>query len=112
MQYPKYAPVVPEWENISGMKRSKTYEFLGDGKLRAIKVGKRLLIDVEHGLAYLATLPVAQIRQSPRSAAAKINAAQKADAQRSADALPTSEIDNARKPAKRTRGSPAPRAPA
>jgi hypothetical protein len=62
---PKYAPI-PQWCVISGMGRSKTYEYLGAGKLHAIKLGKRLLIDVEHGLSYLATMPAARIRLSPR----------------------------------------------
>jgi hypothetical protein len=43
------------------MGRTATYEALGAGKLRAIKLGTRTLIDVEHGLAYLATLPAALI---------------------------------------------------
>jgi hypothetical protein len=59
-RYPKYAPL-PEWRAISGLGRSKSYELLGEGKLRAIKVGRRLLIDVEHGLEYLATMPAARI---------------------------------------------------
>lgn len=59
--YPKYA-ALPEWRTISGLGRSKSYELLGDGKLRGIKVGRRLLIDVEHGLEYLATMPAARIR--------------------------------------------------
>lgn len=62
-KYPKYAPL-PKWGAISGLGRSKSYELLGDGKLRAIKVGRRLLIDVEHGLEYLATMPTAVIRQA------------------------------------------------
>lgn len=58
---PRYAPI-PEWGVLSGLGRTKTYELLGDGTLRAIKVGARLLIDVEHGLAVLAAMPAAQIR--------------------------------------------------
>lgn len=58
---PAYAPV-PEWCRISGMGRSKTYEGLGVGDLRAIKVGARTLIDVSHGLAWLKSLPPAVIR--------------------------------------------------
>lgn len=61
MLNPKYAPL-PEWRVISGLGRSKSYELLGAGKLRGIKVGRRLLIDVEHGLEYLATMPAAHIR--------------------------------------------------
>jgi hypothetical protein len=43
------------------MSRSTTYEALGRGELRAIKLGVRTLIDVEHGLAWLGSMPVAQI---------------------------------------------------
>lgn len=61
---PKYAPIKPDWCAISGMSRRKTYEELGNGNLKAIKVGTRTLIDVEAGLAWLRTLPAAQIRPS------------------------------------------------
>ena len=56
----KYAPI-PDWCAISGMSRSTTYEALGRGDLRAIKLGARTLIDVEHGLAWLASMPAAEI---------------------------------------------------
>jgi hypothetical protein len=61
--------------SISGMGRTATYEWLGRGALHSIKLGTRVLIDVEAGLAWLATLPPAQIAapkakppQSPRTA--------------------------------------------
>jgi len=57
---PKYAPI-RNWCAISGMSRSGTYDALGQGKLKAIKLGVRTLIDVEHGLAWLAMLPAAKI---------------------------------------------------
>jgi hypothetical protein len=55
---PKYAPL-PQWCLISGMTRSATYLALGQGSLRAIKQpgGRRTLIDVEHGLAWLRSQP-------------------------------------------------------
>src|SRR5690242_4619844 len=66
---PKYGPL-QTWLALSGLGRSKTYELLGNGTLRAVKVGKRLLIDVEHGLATLDALPAAEIRVGrPRKAA-------------------------------------------
>ncbi len=68
---PAYADV-QTWETISGISRRVTYELLGSGALRAIKRGKSTLIDVDHGLRYLASLPPAQIkppRQSARRAA-------------------------------------------
>jgi len=56
----KYAPL-SDWFVISGVRRTRTYELLALGLLRAIKLNNRTLIDVEHGLAYLATLPTARI---------------------------------------------------
>jgi hypothetical protein len=60
-QGPQYAPV-SRWVDISGVSRSSTYVALGRGQLRAKKLGKTLLIDVPHGLAYLDSLPQAKIR--------------------------------------------------
>ncbi|HTW71156.1 MAG TPA: DNA-binding protein [Acetobacteraceae bacterium] len=69
---PKYAPIEPDWCTISGLSRRTTYAELGRGNLKAIKVGARTLIDVEAGLAWLRSLPAAQIkapRQRQRAAA-------------------------------------------
>ncbi len=65
---PAYA-TVPDWCAITGMSRSGTYEALGRGDLRAIKLGARTLVDVQHGLAWLASLPPAAVR--PHGAAKK-----------------------------------------
>jgi hypothetical protein len=62
---PKYA-TLEDWFTISGMKHTATYGALGRGDLRAVKLGKRTLIDVDHGLAWLASLPAARI-SPPRS---------------------------------------------
>lgn len=59
--FPAYA-AIPEWCRISGMGRSKAYEALGAGHLRAVKLGVKTLIDVQHGLAWLGGLPQATIR--------------------------------------------------
>ena len=53
---PKYA-TIPDWCTISGMSRSSTYLALSRDDIRAIKVGKRVLIDVDHGLKWMAALP-------------------------------------------------------
>jgi len=53
---------VSAWCALSGMGRSATYEALGAGHLRAVKLGSRTLIDVPHGLAWLNSLPPAAIR--------------------------------------------------
>ena len=65
---PKYA-TIPDWQRISGMRRTSTYEALGRGDLRSIKLGTRVLIDVEAGLGWLALLPPADIRPGNRKAA-------------------------------------------
>jgi hypothetical protein len=52
---------IRDWRTISGMGRTSTYEAIGRGNLRAIKVGFKTLVDVEHGLSWLATMPPAEI---------------------------------------------------
>jgi hypothetical protein len=61
---PKFAPIEPDWCTISGMSRRMTYEEIGRGNLKAVKLGTRTLVDVEHGLEYLRSLPAAKIRPS------------------------------------------------
>jgi hypothetical protein len=51
---------------ISGMGRRATYDALGRGDLRAVKVGTRTLIDCESGLAWLGSLQPAKIRPPRR----------------------------------------------
>jgi hypothetical protein len=50
------------WCAISGMGRRATYDALGRGDLRAVKVGTRTLINIEKGLAWLESRPAAQIK--------------------------------------------------
>ena len=59
---PAYASI-SGWCSLSGMSRSATYNFLAapDG-LIARKVGGRTLVDVQHGLAWLASRPMARFR--------------------------------------------------
>ena len=66
MPTPKYAPM-PKWCALSGMSRTASYNALGRGDLRAIKVGNRTLVDVDAGLDWLRSLPSAQIR-APKAA--------------------------------------------
>lgn len=67
-QAPGRTPTIPvratiaDWCALSGMGRSATYEALGRGDLRAVKLGTRTLIDVAHGLAWLNGLPAATVR--------------------------------------------------
>ena len=69
LERPHYAPI-PRWCAMSGMGRSKTYDHLGRGDLRAVKVGNRTLIDVAHGLTWMASLPQAEIAPSRKREAA------------------------------------------
>jgi hypothetical protein len=64
---PKFISV-SDWCALSGVKRSRTYELLGLGYLSAVKAGRRTLIDVEAGLAWLHSLPRATF-QTPKAAA-------------------------------------------
>jgi hypothetical protein len=63
---PKFAPL-PQWCAISGMSRTASYNALGRGDLKAIKVGSRTLVDVDAGLDWLRSLPAAQVR-APKAA--------------------------------------------
>ena len=58
---PKYG-TIDTWCILTGMGRRATYDALGHGHLRAVKVGARTLINIEKGLAWLDAQPTAQIR--------------------------------------------------
>lgn len=63
---------IRDWTALTGIGRGKTYDLLSSGTLRAVKAGKRTLIDMATGRAYLASLPTATIspaRQPKRMAA-------------------------------------------
>jgi excisionase family DNA binding protein len=64
-------PFVPVKEAcvVGGFGRSKLYEVLGAGRVRAVKLGSKTLIDTASLLTYLDSLPAAQIR--PAKTAAK-----------------------------------------
>ncbi|WP_287994846.1 hypothetical protein [Acidiphilium sp.] len=57
---PFYAGMA-EWTAISGISRTRTYTLLATGQLRAKRVGNRTLVDVRHGLTWLAAQPDAEI---------------------------------------------------
>jgi hypothetical protein len=52
---------------LTGMSRTGTYKALGRGELKVIKLGSKLLLDVDHGLAWLRSQPAAEIR-APKAA--------------------------------------------
>jgi len=59
---------IEDFKIISGLSRRVIYELLGDGALRAVKRGVTTLVDVEHGLAFLRSLPPARVKPSRRKA--------------------------------------------
>ena len=69
-QSPAFASVA-DWCRLSGMGRTAIYHALSRGDLRARKVGSKTLIDVQHGMAWLHSLPLASVRlqgSEPRAA--------------------------------------------
>ena len=52
---------IPAWVRRTGISRSKTYELLAAGELTARKVGRRTLIDLKAGLAWLDARPAPAI---------------------------------------------------
>jgi hypothetical protein len=61
---PQFA-TINTWTKISGLTRRAVYRHLASGNLRAVKLGKRTLIDVEFGLAWIRSQPLAKIRVEP-----------------------------------------------
>lgn len=62
---PRYA-TVPKTCHALGLGRTKLYAHIGDGHIRAIKCGARTLVDLEQALAWMATLPQADIAPQVR----------------------------------------------
>ena len=60
-----YCPI-PQACNILGFRRSKLYELAGAGAIRIVKVGGRSLVDMEAAMAFMATLPLADIAPNAR----------------------------------------------
>ncbi len=52
---------VAEWCLRSGISRSRTYELLAADDIKARKVGRRTLIDLKAGLAWLDAQPAPKI---------------------------------------------------
>ncbi|MFT2094386.1 hypothetical protein ACMS1Z_06830 [Acidiphilium multivorum] len=65
---PEYSAIT-DWCQISGMTRTATYYALARGELRAKKCGRRVLIHVPTGLAYIDALPDATFNiKAPKAA--------------------------------------------
>lgn len=57
---PRYAPI-PRAIEITGLGRSTIYKLAGQGKLRLVKAGGRTLVDIDHAMQWMGTLPLASI---------------------------------------------------
>lgn len=56
------------WSEISGVGERATGDLIANKQLRAVKVGRAVLIDLDHGLKWLAAQPAAQrTAQKPRT---------------------------------------------
>lgn len=53
---------VDQFTKLSGLGRTTIYKLLGTGKLRAVKAGRRTLVDVNAGLEWLHGQPAAEIK--------------------------------------------------
>ena len=73
MRLPAFA-TIPQWCELTGMGRAMTYDLLSKGHLRAQKLGRRTVIDVQHGLKYIRSQPKAEIRlkRAPREVIAHV----------------------------------------
>lgn len=71
MPLPQFATVA-DWTALTGMSRSITYDLLSKGHLQGKKVGRRTLIDVQHGLRFIRKQPNVDVRikRAPREVAA------------------------------------------
>ena len=56
----KLAYTIPGFCDASSLGRSKVYEEIAAGKLRAVKSGARTLITAEDGRAYIKSLPAVE----------------------------------------------------
>jgi hypothetical protein len=61
LQHSRYR-AINSWCQLTDMKRGAVYLAITRGDLRAVKVGRRTLIDVQQGLAWLDGLPAPDIR--------------------------------------------------
>jgi excisionase family DNA binding protein len=60
----KLAYTLEEFHRAGGPGRSRAYELIAEGKLRAVKDGNRTLIPVEEARRYIASLPTLASREA------------------------------------------------
>ena len=66
-ELPVFVPL-NEWCRLSGMTRSAAYDALRLGQLKSHKLGRKTLIDVAAGLAWIRAMPAAEIAHTERTA--------------------------------------------
>ena len=65
----KYCSVAHWTKQVApGFSRSRLFECFASGEIKAIKLGRRTMVEVESGLNYMKKLPKAEFR-APRQAA-------------------------------------------
>ncbi|MFE8873960.1 hypothetical protein ACE4RV_12515 [Acetobacter persici] len=52
---------VEAWSQRTGMSRTDTYRKLGEGTLKAKKIGRKTVIDFRAGMTWIESLPDAEI---------------------------------------------------
>jgi hypothetical protein len=57
---------VREWERLTGMGPRTAQDLVGLGQLKAVRVGRALLIDYRHGIRWLESRPAAVLRPQKR----------------------------------------------
>ena len=60
LRWPPYVGISAACD-LLGFKRSKLYELAGQGVIRVVKVGGRSVVDLSHALAWMGSLPPAEI---------------------------------------------------
>lgn len=70
---PKFC-TIDAWTSLTGISRRTTYELLGAGHLEARKINARTLINVEAGLRWIESQPLAKI-MPPKSSGASPDSA-------------------------------------
>jgi hypothetical protein len=52
-----------EWTAVSGMSRAATYKAFAEGYIHAHKIGRRTVVDVDQGLAWIASQPAPKVKR-------------------------------------------------
>lgn len=64
MENHKLGYTVEEYAAVSGIGRTKVFEAIKTGMLKARKVGRRTIIEHDDGVAFLKSLPVREVQEA------------------------------------------------